>query len=135
MIRDLFSKGVTSDLSDYAIEAANKGARRLLDSLVKRLSLEIVSASIGLADTHVRPALDGKQGRKLDLADHLRGLKVATDPERLAWLTEVCAALGYQPVPIKARTAEERLRDLEYRVATECGKAGMDVIEYERSKP
>jgi hypothetical protein len=135
MSRDLFSKGPGSDLPDYVIEAAGKGARRVLDALCKRLTLDIVSAAVGLSAPHIRQALDGKEGRKLDLADHLRGLKVATDAERLAWLTEVSAALGYRPTPVSPRTDTERLRDLEYRVAAGLGPAGVALVEDERSRP
>lgn len=135
MTRDLFANGAISEVSTWAVDQANLCARGVINRLCKRVDLEVVAAATGLADTHLRQAIDMKPGRNLDLQHHLKALRVATDAERLAWLTEVSAALGYRPTPIKPRTAEERLSDLEYRVGTELGLPGMALVERERSKP
>ncbi len=135
MTRDLFSKGATSEISTYAIDEANRGAKAVINRLAKRLDLETVAASSGLADTHLRQALDNREGRNMDIRHHLSALRVATDAERLAWLTEVAEALGYKPAPIKPRTDTERLRDLEQRVVERYGSSGAELVESERAKP
>lgn len=135
MSANLFEKGPGTPVSRYALDESRKKCRAVLRGIVDRVSLEAAASLVGLSDSHLSQALGLKPGRNLD-DHHIDALlSIGTDEERRDYFNARQSPFGRCTQPVRLRTCEERLRDLEYAVAARFGHAGVELVEAERSRP
>ena len=135
MSRDLFAKVPGADVSEYVLQETDRKQRQLLSVVAARHGLDVTAKAIGLSASHLRQALDGRDGRNFD-SRHRRGiLRFATERERGEYFDLELMPFGRSATPIAPRTCEQRLADLEHAVASRFGALGAELVELERSKP
>lgn len=77
---------------------------------------------------YLSDAIEGRDRKGIRLEWLPVILAMAPDIHRRAILAEIAAPAGYEVVRRKERTPEERLSDLEERVAQRFGPAGAELI-------
>lgn len=135
MSAGLFEKGPGSPVSKYALDVSRKECRAILRRIVDRHGVEKSAAACDLSESHLVQALSLKPGRNLD-DHHIDALLVlGTDEERRDYFDDRQRPFGRCSQLVVLRTAEERPRDLEFRIAAKYGPSGVELVEGERSRP
>jgi hypothetical protein len=135
MSAPLFGKVAGAEVSDAQVRFANMAARAVVDRVVDRIGLKVAAAAADLSPSHLRQAIDQREGRNLDLQHHLAIMRFATDGERAEWLDAIGHLFGRKSAPIAPRTAEEKLAALEEKVQRRFGAAGAEIVDAERAAP
>lgn len=120
---------------DLAYNAAHLGAelwqRKLvwIRRVVDVLGHKFVAGELDIAPSHLTDALLERERKSVkgEWIDKL--LMLADEGLRRDWLAIVCSALGFEmPAPIRTRTAEERLADLERVITERLGPVGEQLL-------
>lgn len=131
----LFTNLPGAEVSDAQVHFANKSARDVIEVVVDRIGLKVAAAAADLSPSHLRQAIDQREGRNLDLQHHLAILRFATDIERAAWLDAVAHIFGRKSAARAPRTPEEKYARLQRRVLARFGALGQSTVEEEESEP
>jgi hypothetical protein len=119
----------------YAQGDALRRFRRALADIVDAVGLGIAADAVGCQKAHLRQAVDGADSRYVAI-DHVMPLLMLAPGElRAAALDAWLACIGLRTAPLRARSVQERLADLEERVLGELGPTGARIVEDERSRP
>ncbi len=135
MTASLFDNLAGAGISSAQVEDSDRRARRVLSDVIARIGLEVAVGATGLTKAHIVQALNGDQGRYFDQRLRFQVLRFATEQERDDYCNASLACFGRKTAAVKPRSAEQRLKDLEYRIAARFGEAGSEVVDAERVKP
>jgi|SRR6187551_3117475 len=108
---------------------------RLLDVVrdaVAVITPKELAYRLDIQPSYLSEALAGQNRKGLRLEWLQPILNMAPEPARVGIGTELFAPLGYELVRRQQLTPEEKLRQLEQRVAMEFGSAGARLVEENR---
>lgn len=135
MTRELFEKNTDPVVRRHNHDEAERKCLRILSDIADQHGLDVCAAAAGIAGPNLRQALDAKPGRHLGQRQRVAILDLGSDEQRTAYANLMLRAWSKKTAPLRERTVEERLRDLEFAVAARFGEAGVELVEQERSRP
>jgi hypothetical protein len=135
-VADLVDKYDAGGVTDYALQTARSTARDELRGIVARIGNDKCAEVAGLSESHLSTALSTKSKTDRNLDDrHVDAiLRLATPSERVRYFTARLRAFGLRATETRERSDFEKLRDLEYDVATACGAVGAEIVEKSRRR-
>lgn len=98
---------------------------RWLRQAVDLLGHKVVAAELDVAPSQLTDALLERERKDVKARWVAQVLMMVPESMRREWHALTCGATGFEPPqPIKTRTAEERLADIEKQLADRFGDAG-----------
>lgn len=126
---------MTQEILDFGraerVTAAHRRLLRVVGDAVDAISLLVAAGACDARKSELADALAGREGRHFR-TEWLLAIMDAAPDHRARIAAAMLEWLGMTAAAARARTAEERLADLERRVAAELGTAGARLVEENR---
>lgn len=113
----------------HRVATAYRKLIRTVSDAVDAIGLLQAAGACDARKSELSDALHGRDGRYMRVEWLLALLDAAPPDFRARIYDALCAWQGVITAPAKAKTPEERLAEIEQRVATRFGSAGLELVE------
>lgn len=118
--------------SDYRVSEAHRAVLRAVGDAVDSVGLMIAAGACGCRTSELSDALSGRSNRYLRIEWVLAIMDVATVDFKVRIADALISIAGLRSMAMRPLKPEERLAQLEQRVAAKFGSAGLELVEENR---